>query len=72
MSQRLQIAVLVADDVPPDMRETIETSVKKALDKLLVGFGGELYIGDYAANSLPPGHIARTVSYAGPRKAKAS
>ena len=69
---RLNIAVLVADDLAPDLRATVEKSVKQALDKLLVGYGGELYTGDYDAHGLPPGHIVNSVSYAGPRKAKAS
>lgn len=69
---RLQIAILVADDLAPEMRATIEASVKKALDKLLVSFGGELYLGDFASVELPPGHIVNTISYAGPREAKTS
>lgn len=69
--KRLEIVVLVADDLAPEMRATIEATVSDALDKFFIAFGGELHLGDFHGRA-PGGHITTTRSYAGPRKAKAS
>lgn len=65
--KRLQIVVLVADDIAPELAEAIKESVDRALDGILVAYGGELHTGEYNPEERP-GTILHTRSYAGPRR----
>jgi len=68
---RIALALLVAADTPADVRNALEEALKKAADRFLVAYGGELYYGTWAGDRVPPGELDHSISYAGPPAPKA-
>ena len=72
---RIQVAFLIDNDVPAELRARLEDFAKGAIDKAFQTHGGEIFYGGFAATpGVPPTDLtwSRHISYFGPRRKRES